>query len=341
MSNPGDPPPIRSHAEEWQSQDDVGPHMRMHESGSARRDSISGNRIDASNAHVKGSIVGGDNILHRKWQISTGGAFVTVVAVVALIVIASIVASKAGQRASDPAVPSPDPAVPSSSAPATNRQASAGPQTLPTWQPADVFTLGAAPTNPSPDKYGHSAVWQLAEGQGLDSATYRPLAKYTPAACGIQGDKAFSDPSGLPSISYNSTGLDLNTAGNCSSTFTIPRGALSVHPYSTDAIIQWTAPMDTTVAVTGQLSDADTNGGNGISWALGIRYPNAPSVATELASGSFDNGGSSNIADDSLSEVGAPKGAQLMLVVNAKGDPNFDLTNVLLRFDAAATSTAN
>lgn len=195
------------------------------------------------------------------------------------------------------------------------------------WTPAEVFRTAPA-RNPS-------GAWNLLQGRGLDTGTYTPLDSHSPTNCGRTGLVSFTAPAGFPSVLGNNTGADLRevTGPGCGSTFSIPRGGVSVHPYDQDVILSWTSPIDGTVAITGHLSDADKNGGNGISWQLAMHNP-ADAQASPLQSGAhptsgrIPNGGSWTINDQPIGQVRVYPGTRLLLIVGADGDPDFDLTNV-------------
>ena len=172
-------------------------------------------------------------------------------------------------------------------------------------------------------------MWTLASGVGLDTAGYTPLTSYNGASCGLAGLQAFTDPGGLPSVSHNATGGTLtNTAGTCSSPFTIPMGAITVHPLTRDVVTEWTSPMNGFVTVTGTLTDADTNGGDGVAWQLGAGA--GGTALAELAHGSLPNGGSSTIEAASVTRIPVSRGTVIALVVTANGTTAFDATNVAL-----------
>ncbi|MGK5680229.1 SGNH/GDSL hydrolase family protein [Actinoplanes sp. URMC 104] len=195
------------------------------------------------------------------------------------------------------------------------------------WTPAELFKA-AAPTNPFPGGQPNGGVWRLAEGNGFDTGGYRALNSYTGANCGIGGYRVFSDPSGLPLVGWNGSGRDItNEAGTCATPFTIPAGAVVVHPMAADAVIEWTSPVDGTVDVTGRLWDADTSCGNGVGWKLAV-IPLGAGPVTTLTSGSFGNGGTSTIDAVAAAGQAVARGSRIILVVDDAGDTTCDLTNV-------------
>lgn len=204
------------------------------------------------------------------------------------------------------------------------------------WNPSDVFT-SATPTNPGPDSYGHADVWQFSQGTGLDTSTYSLLPQYSPSGCGISGFSNFADPSGLPAVAYNGTGADLvNASGpGCNSTISVASRHLDVHPLSNDVVVSWTAPIAAQVNITAKITDADVNGGDGIAWAIGILQPNSGSVATAVATGSFPNGGSSDVPVSAIGTRSISQGTRIVLVVDANGSPSYDSTDVLLNIATA------
>ncbi len=140
----------------------------------------------------------------------------------------------------------------------------------------------------------------------------------------------FAAPGGLPIAMLNGTGQDLTdtTGPGCDTPFSMPKGGLSLHPYGLEVAISWTSPSDGTVTVSGGLSDADDSGGNGVKWLLSAQNPQ--DRARKLTSGAFPNGGSSRIDQAAVEEVRVRRGTILLLVVDANGDPDYDLTNVNL-----------
>jgi hypothetical protein len=176
-------------------------------------------------------------------------------------------------------------------------------------------------------------VWSFREGRGFDTSTYTTLSNFNQATCGLAGYESFtdSDPSGLPAVFYNGSGANLtNTAGSCSSTFSVPNRGFVMHPMQNDVIAEWTSPIDGTVSISGGVSDADVNGGNGINWALGVLQVGSGAQATSLGNGGIPNGGSASFTSSALTNVSVTKGTKLVFDLNAAGDTTYDLTNVRL-----------
>jgi hypothetical protein len=112
-------------------------------------DSTAGNRVDLGPGRIRGTVVGGDQVQHRKFQFGFGGLLVAIVAVVALLVVSNIVSLQLG-RATAPA----DAAPTASAAPApTAAVAPADAATPATFLPAaagTVFHAGRLTMVPGP-----------------------------------------------------------------------------------------------------------------------------------------------------------------------------------------------
>jgi hypothetical protein len=141
---------------------------------------------------------------------------------------------------------------------------------------------------------------------------------------GILGWKGTAD---CPNAVVNSTDKEETLL-----TFRLPAKSFAMHPGPTNGVVlAWKSPVDATVKITGRLSDADPNGGDGIAWILDHRRSG---VFKELASGDIANGGAQKLGEGKvavpLGSVEVKSGDRLELLVLPKENHYYDTTIVEL-----------
>ncbi len=101
---------------------------------------------------------------------------------------------------------------------------------------------------------------------------------------GKAGVSAWRGEADCPNVVANSTDREVAI-----STFKLPPKSVSVHPGPNNGVaVGWRSPVKGTVRITGGVTDADPQGGDGIAWAIDLRKAGG---RRELASGDFPNGG--------------------------------------------------
>src|SRR5439155_649914 len=101
---------------------------------------------------------------------------------------------------------------------------------------------------------------------------------------GNAGIHAWKGPNDTPSVTINT-----NDTAKSIISFTLPPKSVSVHPGPASGVaVVWTSPASGTFKISGKVTDADPNGGDGIAWIIDHRRI---SGVRELASGDFPNGG--------------------------------------------------
>ena len=208
-----------------------------------------------------------------------------------------------------------------------------------TWNLATDFRVSPNQENPNRDLCNNLGVWSFMESASLtrDPATYTLLPIFT--ANGVQGGGSmpgvnfwqgtYLDPWGsYPFLGFNASGT---TYG-----LWLPN-IPNLHPAPTRmAIVGWRSPLNGYVSVTGGLNDTDPGGGDGIQWYFERN-------STNLASGSFLNGGSQTFANGTggagLNTVAVNTGDMLYLIVHPKANIANDTTAVNLSINVTSPPT--
>jgi mono/diheme cytochrome c family protein len=163
--------------------------------------------------------------------------------------------------------------------------------------------------------------WTDALGMG----DYRLMLQAQHDAGGVSGVSAFQSEGGTPNLLVNT-----NAEARTISTLTLPPRSVSVHPGASNGVaVRWTSPIAGRVRITGGVTDADPNGGDGIAWQVDHRSNGIP---VAVASGEFPNGGKQNFAagkdGTALQSIEVHPGDSLDLLVLPKADYGFDTTTV-------------
>jgi hypothetical protein len=145
-------PPVRARLEEHQQQGELHSHPSYRQSGAAMRDSTAGNRVDLGPGRVRGTVVGGDQVQHKKYQFGTGGLLVAVVAVVALLVISNMATLRVSQFL----------------APAPAEQSTTGAAPAPVAAPQAPLATDATYTPAAPGSVRHQGRLTMVPGPGFD-----------------------------------------------------------------------------------------------------------------------------------------------------------------------------
>jgi hypothetical protein len=152
----------------------------------------------------------------------------------------------------------------------------------------------------------------------LQQDGYRPLAR-TMSVPGQAGVVAYRNEADCPNVLVNTT-AGMARIG----TLTLPPRSVAVHPGpASGVVVSWTSPVNGTIEVSGRLTDADPNCGDGVAWRLTRR-------SEELARGEFGNGGASTLPADKLKAISVQPGDRLDLVVLPRANHFCDTTTVRL-----------
>src|SRR5207248_945557 len=105
-------------------------------------------------------------------------------------------------------------------------------------------------------------------------------------------------------------------------TFKLPPRSVALHPGpASGGVLAWRSPVAATVRVTGRLTDADPNGGDGVAWVLDLVTADG---RRPLAAGEFANGGGQSLTDgpraEALRAVAVRPADRLELVVLPKAN---------------------
>ena len=114
-------------------------------------------------------------------------------------------------------------------------------------------------------------------------------------------------------------------------TFTLPGRSVAVHPGpSAGVAVGWISPITGTVQLTGRVTDADPNGGDGVAWIVDLRRGASSAGPTQLAFGDLPNGGAAQTLTGRLQSISVRPGDQIQLLVLPKQNHGFDTTRVEL-----------
>lgn len=200
------------------------------------------------------------------------------------------------------------------------------------WNFASDFASPLASS--APDQYGNADVWTYMQGTPHSSGGYTPLTNKVLAQCG-NGQVDILNASVEPEVLKNRGA----TSASCG-TPQLPAGATAMNPSTTAAsIVKWQSPVGGKVAVTGGVTDADGNCGDGIVWSI-------DKGNSTIASGSFTNGGSQTFANGtggtSLGNISiAPTDALYLIVsANASHDCDVTLVDLSITWTEAPTTTS-
>jgi hypothetical protein len=110
-----------------------------------------------------------------------------------------------------------------------------------------------------------------------------------------------------------------------------------VHPGPAQLVVlAWHSPINGYVSVAGGVSDDDAGGGDGIQWFIDLN-------STNLASGSYGNGGSQTFASGTnganLNMVAVNVGDMLYVVIHPNGSYSYDSTCVDILVDVTSAPT--
>jgi len=132
----------------------------------------------------------------------------------------------------------------------------------------------------------------------------------------------------IPWFGVNSTG-EPGTAGS----LTIPARSAAMHPApDRDVAVGWRSPIQGRVSIKGKVAMSDSQGGNGIEWAIAL---DGKAGRQALVRGAINTGGSQAIPSDAdarkLSDIAVEAGDVMSLVVGAKdGNHTCDTTIIEL-----------
>ena len=118
----------------------------------------------------------------------------------------------------------------------------------------------------------------------LGGGDYKLLTKPIRDVAGKTGVSVWRGEADCPNVAANANDREVVV-----STFKLPPKSVAVHPGPNNGVaVGWRSPVKGTVCVTGGLTDADPNCGDGVAWAIDLRGAGG---RRELASGDFANGG--------------------------------------------------
>ncbi len=194
------------------------------------------------------------------------------------------------------------------------------------WNLASDFRISPNQENPNRDSCDSPDVWYFMQSTGLnrDPQTYSLLPNFRSILMGIEDIQAWygglaGDPSF--SVAINATGTPQQPNG-----IMWPPNVIGMHPANQRlAIVGWHSPLTGSVAITGGVSDMDSQCGDGVLWYI-------DKDATNLASGSIVNGGSQNFLSgtggNSLGDIAVNQGEFIYVSIHPNTEYTCDSTEV-------------
>jgi hypothetical protein len=204
------------------------------------------------------------------------------------------------------------------------------------WNLASDFRPFPADANPNPDACGDKSVWHFFGSPSLtrDPQTYYLLSYFATNTKNAVGLQAWEGPNGENTLPPNTTlplvGMNV---GNVADPNWLP-GRVVVHTWQNTGlvIIGWRSPITGVVSITSTLRDADSGGGDGVSWFVDKN-------SADLASGGFNNGGSQSLSQgtgsSALASITVTIGDFLYLIVDPRTNDAQDTTEVDLSIQLA------
>ncbi len=159
----------------------------------------------------------------------------------------------------------------------------------------------------------------------LGGGEYRLMTKAVRDVGGKAGVQSWRGEADCPNVVANGTDQEVSIL-----TFKLPPKSVSVHPGPNNGVVvRWRSPVKGTVRITGGVTDADPQGGDGIAWAVDLRQDGG---RRELASGDFPNGGAQKFDQGkgaaALAALDVAAGDAIDLVVLPKANYICDTTTV-------------
>jgi hypothetical protein len=152
----------------------------------------------------------------------------------------------------------------------------------------------------------------------------------------VQGNKDvhfWSSEADNPWIGVNASAIPVSMG-----TLTLPPRTVNLHPGPRNpAAIRWKSPFDGLVNIEAKISDADPNGGNGVTAQVNLRKGRS---TRELVSNTIDNGGRKTLEGGTLNGVEVKAGDVVELVVTPRGEYSFDSTTVWFKVDRSGENPA-
>jgi hypothetical protein len=179
--------------------------------------------------------------------------------------------------------------------------------TIPTWDSAGDFLAGGNHSNAVTD------TWQYfrAPTGSHDPTSYTLLDTFDEDGC-AQANGIVDEWTQGGAVPIAVKNLSANTV-SCA-TAAVPGGSFDVHPAPTeDSVIGWMSPFSGVVAVSGSVTDADGNGGDGVVWSL-------DHDATALASGTVLDDNAQPGTQNALSDGVIASGTDLSHVAVEAGE---------------------
>jgi hypothetical protein len=198
------------------------------------------------------------------------------------------------------------------------------------------YLLAAWEYRHSTEKQATPALAEFAKSKGLHAyalrqwldylgGEYRLMTKSVRDVTGFKGVHGWRGEPDCPNLLVNTTDKEVSIL-----TFKLPPKSAAVHPGPKNGVaVAWRSPVSGTIRVTGGVTDADPQGGDGIAWVLDHRSSGA---LTELAYGDFPNGGAQRFDQskgaDRLKAITVQAGDRIELLVLPKANHICDTTIV-------------
>jgi hypothetical protein len=205
------------------------------------------------------------------------------------------------------------------------------------WNLASDFRLYPNQENPNRDSCGNLGVWHFMRSAGSirKPQTYSLLPNFVSNAFGVLGFEQWQgthDWPNVPNIRLPSIGINTTAEIWLMETALHPANAIVAHPWQTEelVVIGWRSPLNGYVAVSGEVIDVDSNGGDGILWYIDKDSAN-------LASGEYNDGGRqlfrAGKGGNNLANVPMRQGEFIYFVIHPKGNDMYDTTRIDIRID--------
>ncbi|HEY0072726.1 MAG TPA: PSD1 and planctomycete cytochrome C domain-containing protein [Abditibacteriaceae bacterium] len=172
--------------------------------------------------------------------------------------------------------------------------------------------------------------WRNYIGWGEYRLMSTPLRDVT----GNPGVHGFRGGEDTPSLVVN-TNNETKKLG----TFSVPALAVNMHPGPKEGVaLVWRTPVDGTFHVKGGVTDADSDGGDGIAWAIDLRRNG---LGQEIAKDEIPNGGAQKFESPALAALELKQGDAIELLILPKATHYFDSTTVDFTIESADGKTWN